>query len=94
MQALYYLLGRLGQYSSIAIVFVDIPRARKRMMEVMMKTALETPVPNIAERWAKANKKWYLTFLRSPIEFISRKDQNSVAAVKFAINRLEVRPLG
>lgn len=40
---------------------------------------------------SEGEREWGLTFLRSPIEFISDGDHNSsVAAVKMEINQLEV----
>ena len=72
------------------LFFKDIPRARKRLTELLIKTG--TGVLNDAEkkRREEAHTEWYLTFLRSPIEITPDSGGERVAGVKLAINKLEV----
>jgi len=69
----------------------EIPRGRKRMMELMMKTALNTAVdPVQIKKLSQTNKEWHLMFLRSPNKFYAEKNSSRVGAVRFTTNRLEV----
>jgi len=69
----------------------EIPRGRKRMMELMMKTALNTPVdPVQIKRLSEATKQWHLMFLRSPNKFFPEKGSRRVSGVQFAVNWLQV----
>jgi len=76
----------------VCLCVSDVPRGRKRMMELMMKTALDTAVdPVRAKRLSEASREWRLVFLRSPNRLISAKNSGRVSAVQFAVNYLEVR---
>lgn len=67
----------------------EIPRARKRLTELMVRTALDEPDPEDSARWANARKEFHLKFLRSPSKFLPNSDSSGVKAVQFDINRLE-----
>ena len=75
----------------VALCFVEIPRARKRLSELLVKTALGEPSAEDAALWAKAEREWHLNFLRSPKEFIADKTGSRVDGVRMTVNKLEVR---
>lgn len=58
----------------------DLPRPRKRLVELMLQTA---------ERMSTAvgSRSWELRFLRSPIQFLA--DGDRVSGVELAVNRLQ-----
>ncbi|XP_013918132.1 PREDICTED: NADPH:adrenodoxin oxidoreductase, mitochondrial-like [Thamnophis sirtalis] len=67
----------------------DIPRPKKRLMELMTKTALEEPPEEVGGRWASASREWRLKFLRSPVEVLPTMDGKRARAIQLAVNRLE-----
>lgn len=73
------------------LIIPDVPRPRKRLTELMAKTALEDPGEELAGRWASASKEWSLRFLRSPLEILPGTDGKRVRAIRMAVTRLEVR---
>ena len=70
------------------IVFVGIQRRRKRLTELMIKTALNPDSKDI-ERWQKESRSWHLKFFRSPKAFLSN-DNVTLSRLLLAANRLEV----
>lgn len=67
----------------------DLPRPRKRLTELMMKTALEIPSEKEQERQSKASRVWAFRFLRSPIEILANPDNSRTVGIRLAVNRLE-----
>ncbi|XP_062508005.1 NADPH:adrenodoxin oxidoreductase, mitochondrial-like [Corticium candelabrum] len=69
----------------------ELPRQRKRLIELLCKTALEDPGNNETARRQAAQREWNLKFLHSPVEFESKiiEGVNSLVAVKFEQNRLD-----
>ena len=61
-------------------------RGRKRLIELLFKSALAEPEPVTAERWARAEKEMELRLLRSPLEFLPGSDGKSVEKIKLAVN--------
>ena len=61
-------------------------RGRKRVIELLFKSALTEPEPQTAERWANAKKEMELKLLRSPLEFLPGRDGKSVEKIKLAVN--------
>lgn len=66
----------------------EIPRQRKRLMELLMSTALEEQ-----KQWSNATKEFHLMFLRSPVRFDPEPHSDHVGSVQLVRNRLE-GPLG
>lgn len=64
---------------------VDLPRPRKRLTELILKTVKGD------EGRRKANKQWGFRFLRSPVEVLPDADGTKVAGIRLAVNKLEVR---
>ncbi|XP_060127841.1 NADPH:adrenodoxin oxidoreductase, mitochondrial isoform X1 [Zootoca vivipara] len=67
----------------------DLPRPRKRLTELMAKTALEEPGEVVAGRWLSASKEWRLKFLCSPLEVLPTTDGKQARAIRLAATRLE-----
>lgn len=67
----------------------DVPRPRKRLTELMVKTALESPMGKEGERWASASREWGLKFLRSPHVILPSSCNGRAAGIRLAITRLE-----
>ncbi|XP_061472086.1 NADPH:adrenodoxin oxidoreductase, mitochondrial isoform X2 [Rhineura floridana] len=67
----------------------DVPRPRKRLTELMAKTALEEPGEVMADRWVLASREWSLKFLRSPLEVLPGADGKRARAIRMAVTRLE-----
>ncbi|KAJ6660379.1 hypothetical protein lerEdw1_017802 [Lerista edwardsae] len=66
-----------------------LPRPRKRLTELMAKTALDDPGEEVAGRWASASREWRLRFLRSPLEVLPGTDGKRARAIRMAVTRLE-----
>ncbi|KFO90852.1 hypothetical protein N320_12367, partial [Buceros rhinoceros silvestris] len=72
----------------------DAPRPRKRLTELMIKTALEKPGEKtvemqVAAEQAAAPREWGLKFQRSPQEVLPTADGRRVRGVRMALTRLE-----
>ena len=65
----------------------DLKRPRKRLAELMAKTALDLPTEKQQELWGDASKKWHLKLLKTPLEILNDGD-GSVTGIKLGINRL------
>lgn len=72
-------------FKDLNTVIKDVPRQRKRLMELMYKTCME-PTENDINLWKQADREWELKFLRSPVEFLGT---SAVSGVRCAVNRLE-----
>ncbi|XP_062976326.1 NADPH:adrenodoxin oxidoreductase, mitochondrial [Elgaria multicarinata webbii] len=67
----------------------DLPRPRKRLTELLAKTALEEPGEEVANRWVSASREWSLKFFRSPQEALPTADGKQARAIRLAVTRLE-----
>ncbi|XP_066421821.1 NADPH:adrenodoxin oxidoreductase, mitochondrial isoform X2 [Molothrus aeneus] len=68
----------------------DASRPRKRLTELMIKTALEKPVEmQAAAAGAAAPREWGLKFQRSPQEVLPSADGRRARGVRMALTRLE-----
>ncbi|NXE29564.1 ADRO protein, partial [Ardeotis kori] len=76
----------------------DAPRPRKRLTELMIKTALEKPaektVAQAAAMQGAPPREWGLKFQRSPQEVLTTADGRRARGVRMALTRLEVRAHG
>lgn len=77
--------------SCSALSILDVPRPRKRLTELMVKSALEKPGEKEAGHWASATKEWGLKFQRSPLEVLPAADGKQARGIRMAVTRLEVR---
>ncbi|XP_057681193.1 NADPH:adrenodoxin oxidoreductase, mitochondrial [Corythoichthys intestinalis] len=67
----------------------DLPRPRKRLTELMLKTAVELPTEEEGERRAKCSRSWGLRFFRSPVRVLPNSDGTGIEAIRLAVNKLE-----
>jgi len=74
------------QYLPIKDIVPTLQRPRKRLIELLVKTALDPADKKTKARWDVAEKEWELKLFRSPVEFIAGSDGESVAGVQLAVN--------
>ncbi|KAB5555777.1 hypothetical protein PHYPO_G00038020 [Pangasianodon hypophthalmus] len=72
-----------GDFEGIAEALKDLPRPRKRLTELMLKTV------KVDEGSLKAIKQWGFRFLRSPVEVLPDADGKKVTGIRLAVNTLE-----
>ncbi|XP_030064188.1 NADPH:adrenodoxin oxidoreductase, mitochondrial [Microcaecilia unicolor] len=82
-------LLRPGDFEGLRDVIKDVPRPRKRLTELMIKSALEKPYEREAARWVSATREWGLKFLRSPTEILPGVNGKQAVGIRLAVNRLE-----
>jgi len=70
-------------FRTIQEKIASIPRPRKRLTELMCKTALDE-----SNSQKTADKEWKLKFQRSPVELLPAPDEGKVAGVRFEVNEL------
>lgn len=67
----------------------EVPRPRKRLMELLLRTAMEKPGAEEAARRASASRAWGLRFSRSPQQVLPSADGRRAAGIRLAVTRLE-----
>ncbi|TSL04198.1 NADPH:adrenodoxin oxidoreductase, mitochondrial [Bagarius yarrelli] len=72
-----------GDFEGIAEALKDLPRPRKRLTELMLKTL------KVDEGGQKASNLWGFRFLRSPVKLLPDADGKRVAGIRLAVNKLE-----
>ncbi|XP_060552170.1 NADPH:adrenodoxin oxidoreductase, mitochondrial-like [Ruditapes philippinarum] len=75
-----------NDYIGLDDVVKDVPRPRKRLTELLHKTALN-PSASDHKFWESATKEWELRFRLSPLEILT--NSSTVSGVRFGVNRLE-----
>ncbi|XP_073168255.1 NADPH:adrenodoxin oxidoreductase, mitochondrial isoform X3 [Lepidochelys kempii] len=78
-----------ADFTGLGDVIKDVPRPRKRLTELMVKSALEKPGEREASRWASATKEWGLKFRCSPLEVLPAADGKQARGIRMAVTRLE-----
>merc|ERR1719383_1206188 len=78
-----------AQYLPIKDVVKTLERPRERLIELLVKIALDPADKKTQERWDKADKEWELKLLRSPVEFLAGSDGQSVEKIKLAVNVMD-----
>ncbi|KAK7918932.1 hypothetical protein WMY93_010216 [Mugilogobius chulae] len=76
-------------FDSIAEALKDVPRPRKRLTELLLKTALDPPGEKEQQRRNAAHRSWAFRFYRSPVEVLPDASGTRTAALRLAVNRLE-----
>ncbi|XP_035002278.1 NADPH:adrenodoxin oxidoreductase, mitochondrial [Hippoglossus stenolepis] len=79
----------LADFEGITEAPKDLPRPRKRLTELMLKTALETPGEKEQQRRKEASRTWGFRFFRSPVEVLADPQRSRTAGIRLAVNRLE-----
>ncbi|XP_023569672.1 NADPH:adrenodoxin oxidoreductase, mitochondrial isoform X1 [Octodon degus] len=67
----------------------EVPRPRRRLTELLLRTATEKPGVEEVARRASASRAWGLRFFRSPQQVLSSPDGQRVAGIRLAVTRLE-----
>ncbi|KFR17271.1 hypothetical protein N306_14412, partial [Opisthocomus hoazin] len=75
-----------ADFTGLENAIKDAPRPRKRLTELMIKTALEKPGEKTQ---AAAPREWGLKFQRSPQEVLPTADGRRARGVRMALTRLE-----
>ncbi len=66
-----------------------LKRPRKRLTELLAKTALDEPTKKQTDVWGNAEKSWQLKLLRTPLEVLpSPSDSTRCGGLKVGINKL------
>lgn len=71
-------------------LLTEAARPRKRLMELLLRTATEKPGVEEAARRASASRAWGLRFFRSPQQVLPSPDGRRAAGIRLAVTRLEV----
>ncbi|KAM4663051.1 NADPH:adrenodoxin oxidoreductase, mitochondrial [Discoglossus pictus] len=78
-----------SDFKGLGDVTKDLPRPRKRLTELLVKSALGKPAEKETAQWSKAEREWGLRFLRSPLEILPSEDGKRVAGVRLSVTQLE-----
>ncbi|XP_075949334.1 NADPH:adrenodoxin oxidoreductase, mitochondrial isoform X1 [Anarhichas minor] len=78
-----------ADFEGVAEALKDLPRPRKRLTELMSKTALEIPGDKEQQRRSGASHTWGFRFFRSPFEILADPERSRTAGIRLAVNRLE-----
>ncbi|TNN48349.1 NADPH:adrenodoxin oxidoreductase, mitochondrial [Liparis tanakae] len=76
-------------FEGVAEALKTLPRPRKRLTELMLKTALEVPGEKEQRRRSEASRVWGFRFFRSPVEILADPEGSRTAGIRLAVNRLE-----
>ncbi|KAG8564993.1 hypothetical protein GDO81_012658 [Engystomops pustulosus] len=77
-----------SDFQGLGDVLKDLPRPRKRLTELLLKS-VEPPGEKEAARRAQCQREWGLRFLRSPVAVIPGDDGKRAAGVRLSVTRLE-----
>ncbi|XP_071813240.1 NADPH:adrenodoxin oxidoreductase, mitochondrial-like isoform X3 [Apostichopus japonicus] len=77
-----------SDFEGIDKLIPGLPRGRKRLIELLYKTALQSSNSQ-DERLETSQAAWGLKFLRSPLEIIQDQVDQQVKGVRFAVNTLQ-----
>jgi len=79
------------QFIPIQDLVSKLQRPKKRLIELLVNTALKEPDAATLQRWATATKQWELKLLRSPVELLPdpASDGISVGKIKLSVNIAE-----
>ncbi|KAL0984059.1 hypothetical protein UPYG_G00136550 [Umbra pygmaea] len=78
----------VSEFDGIAEKLKALPRPRKRLTELLLKAAVETPGEKELERLKSDKQAWGFRFFRSPVEVLPSADHTRVAGIRLAVNRL------
>ncbi|KAM4032368.1 NADPH:adrenodoxin oxidoreductase, mitochondrial isoform 1-T1 [Anomaloglossus baeobatrachus] len=78
-----------SDFQGLGEVLKDLPRPRKRLTELLVKSSLEAPGEKEAVRRAQCDREWGLRFFRSPVAVLPSEDGKRAAGVRLSVTRLE-----
>jgi len=85
-------------YDGIREHVATLDRPRKRLTELLLKTALDNQDKKTQQRWDQASMEWQLKLFRSPLRFLAGIDGTSVNSAVLGVNRSDgkggVEPVG
>ncbi|KAM9209229.1 NADPH:adrenodoxin oxidoreductase, mitochondrial [Dugong dugon] len=67
----------------------EVPRPRRRLTELLLRTATEKPGPEEAACQESASRAWGLRFFRSPQQVLPSPDGQRTAGIRLAVTKLE-----
>lgn len=73
-------------YDGIKDLLNNLARPKKRLTELLVKTALEVPDKKTEKRWSEADREWHLKLFRSPQRFLGGPDGKSVTSAVLGVN--------
>jgi len=73
-------------YDGVREKLNSLERPRKRLTDLLVKTALDVPDVKTQEKWDKANLEWELKLYRSPLRFLAGSDKKTVGSAVLGIN--------
>nr|XP_045594111.1 NADPH:adrenodoxin oxidoreductase, mitochondrial-like [Procambarus clarkii] len=82
-------LFRQDDYQHLRGLIPNLPRPRKRLLELLAKTALDKPDAKLASSWAASERDWSFRFLLSPREILAAPGGQAVCGILLGKNRLE-----
>ena len=78
-----------SHFVGIEDVLPKLGRPRKRLAELISKSALEPPTPKQTEaRGANVDKSWHLKLLRTPKEIFPESSGKRVGAIALEVNQV------
>ncbi|XP_073540162.1 NADPH:adrenodoxin oxidoreductase, mitochondrial [Phyllobates terribilis] len=78
-----------SDFQGLGNILKDLPRPRKRLTELLVKSALEAPGEKETARRTQCNREWGLRFFRNPVAVLPSEDGKRAAGVRLAVTRLE-----
>lgn len=95
-QSLFFIFKLYLKCFTFYTFITELPRPKKRITELLLKSAQSAPSSQEKARQDAASGEWHLDFFRSPSEVLSSSpsgENGRVAGVRFDVCKLEVRVL-
>ncbi|KAM9296672.1 NADPH:adrenodoxin oxidoreductase, mitochondrial [Gastrophryne carolinensis] len=78
-----------SDYQGLGEIIKDLPRPRKRLTDLLIKTALEKPGEREVIRRGQSDREWGLRFLRSPLSVLPSEDGKRAVGIRLSVTGLE-----
>ncbi|XP_075033986.1 NADPH:adrenodoxin oxidoreductase, mitochondrial isoform X2 [Mixophyes fleayi] len=78
-----------SDFYGLGDIVKDLPRPRKRLTELLVKSALEKPKERDCSHLAQSDREWGLRFFRKPVAVLLSEDGKRAAGVRLSVTRLE-----
>ena len=72
-------------FHGMQTIIPKLTRPRKRLTELLVRTALDKPTDKQIELWGKGTKQWHLKLLRTPLEIIPNSN-NPIVDSYYSLN--------
>jgi len=80
-----------ADFTGIQDVVPKLSRPRKRLAELLAKSALEPPTQKQLDIWGNSpSKRWHLKLLRSPTEILADTSGKRVGGIALQINKVKI----